>query len=104
MNILIKHYINSLKKEILKQENVKEYLFFKSKLDEKDIKRLKSSIKLAKKQLVKDAVINANYEESKEGYIKLNEEYSSNPYYENYIFLKDEVYNDLYVIKDLIEG
>lgn len=104
MNILIKHYINSLKKEILKQDNVKEYLFFKSKLNDKDIKKLQNSIKLAKKQLVNNTIINSSYEESKERYIKLNDEYLSNPYYENYIFLKDEIYNDLYVIKDLIEG
>lgn len=103
MNILIKHYINKLKKEILKQNNVKEYLFFKSKLNDNDLKTLQNQVKIAKKDLVKSTVLNKDSGESLSKYNELNNQYNENPIIENYLYLKDDVYNDLYQIKELID-
>lgn len=92
-----------LKTELHNQECVKQYFYYKNKIEEDpNIKKLEEDAKFHQKEMCKNKQNKEVYERELALYTELQNKLNNNPILINYQIAKDEVYSLLVEIKDIL--
>ena len=99
----IDELLSSIKEELLSQNCVKEYFYYKKIVDNDSyIKELDENIRKHQKLMCQNKDNDEIYFREKEIYEKLRKEFDENPILINYQIAKDEVFSLLVDIKNLL--
>ena len=95
--------IVSLKNELMNEECVKQYFYYKNIIDEnEELKALDSEIKFYQKEMCKNKENNEVYLKEKALYEDAKSRFDSNPILINYQIAKDEVFSLLVDIEQVL--
>ena len=95
--------IDSLKDELMNEECVKQYFYYKNIIDENDeLKALDSEVKFHQKEMCKNKENNEIYLKEKALYEDAKSRFDNNPILINYQIAKEEVFSLLVDIKQVL--
>lgn len=95
--------LESLKNELFNEPCVKEYFYYKNKVDsDPQIKALDEEVKFHQKEMCKNKDNDEIYLKEKEAYELAKQKFENNPVLINYQIAKEEVFSLLVDIKQLL--
>ena len=99
----IDELIASLKEDLLKEECVKEYLFYKQIIEnDTSIKKLDEEVRFHQKEMCKNKDNNELYFKEKNIYEELKNRFDNHPVVINYQIAREEVFSLLVDIKRIL--